>query len=297
MKSSQWWNGGWQRWGKSEWKGEQLLPRNDRGTVTLNEPAKGYWVDDNGQQCKASDNPLANGVFIWTEIKGTGHAFVSVHEDNSPFVFTYGRFGRTGNPAGMVGDGVLNSLKSEDARAYYRTELYQMGAKVFLITDADPKIAKLYFEKLWNAGSPVQQTEYMGDATKRNGKTIDQYDVTGINCTTHATKGVKVAGSKVFEGGYTTNSHMRIDYEEDFAVPVSLQRHLENTTSMLAVDVTSEFKAQYPNDGALAPMDDTTTDMRVYRGMAEAASAVGKVSPYSGGTIEGVLNGVYDVSK
>lgn len=43
----EWWNGGWQRRGKSEWGGEKKsnFRPDDRGSVTLNEPAKGYWVD------------------------------------------------------------------------------------------------------------------------------------------------------------------------------------------------------------------------------------------------------------
>ena len=57
--------------------------------------------------CKPEDNQLLNGVYIWTEITDAGHAFVSVHENNSIFVYTYGRFGRRG-PANFTGDGILN---------------------------------------------------------------------------------------------------------------------------------------------------------------------------------------------
>ena len=300
-KNGEWWNGGWQRRGKSEWEGEKIsnFRPGDRGSVTLNELAKGFWVDGE-PECKAPINPLANGVFIWTEIQGTGHAFVSVHEDNSPFIFKYGRFGRMGSPAGMVGDGVLNYLKFEDARTYYLEELYQKNAKVFLITDADHKVTKMYFDRLWSSGFPAKNTEFMGDRTKRNGNTIDQYDVTGVNCTTHSIAGIKVAGSKVFEGGYTTNAQMRIDYEEDFAVPVSLQRFLEvksSDSSMVVVDVTNEFKSQYPNTEGYAPEPEDTADVMLKRTMAETASLLGKVSPYSGGTVGGLLDGVYDVNK
>jgi hypothetical protein len=272
---------------------------DDRGSVTLIEPAKGYWVDGE-PECEAPINPLANGVFIWTEIKGTGHAFVSVHEDNSPFVFTYGRFGRVGEPMEAVGDGILNALSYEDARVYYRKELYEMEAKVFRIDDADISITKRYFERLWASGVPAKQTEGMRDSTKRNGHTIDQYDVTGVNCTTHTAKGIKFAGSRIFEVGYTTNSLMTIESEEDFAVPVSLQRYLEGKSkepSMLVVDMTSEFKKQYPNVNGHTPIDDSTNKMRAYRAASEAASAVGKISPYSGGSVGGLLEGAYDINK
>ncbi|MBI0575616.1 hypothetical protein F6Q01_24810, partial [Pectobacterium parmentieri] len=83
-----------------------------------------------------------------------------------------------------TGDGILNFLQFEDARTYYREELYKMEAKAFVITDADPTIARLYFEKLWRSGGKVKETIKMGESTKRNGRTVDQYDVTGVNCTT-----------------------------------------------------------------------------------------------------------------
>nr|WP_240354905.1 hypothetical protein [Pectobacterium brasiliense] len=262
-------------------------------------PSKGEWINQI-QECKKENNPLENGVFIWTEIKGTGHAFVSIHEGNSASVFTYGRFGRRSGAGGTVGDGILNFLRFEDARTYYREELYKMEAKAFIITDADPTIARMYFERLWHSGSKAKETPDMGDDTKRDGHTVDQYDVTGVNCTTHTTKGVKIAGSQIFEGGYTTQSQMRIDYEEDFAVPVSLQRYLERKSaesSMLVVDMTSEFRKQYPNINGFNPLDESTIRMKAFRAAAEIASGVGKVSPYSGGTVGGLLEGMHDVNK
>ncbi|KHS78936.1 hypothetical protein [Pectobacterium brasiliense] len=258
-------------------------------------PSKGEWTNQS-QECKKENNPLENGVFIWTETKGTGHAFVSVHEGNSASVFTYGRFGRRSGVAGAVGDGILNFLQFEDARTYYREELYQTEAKVFLITDANPAIARLYFEKLWRSGGKVKETIKMGESTKRNGRTVDQYDVTGVNCTTHATKGVKIAGSQIFEGGYTTHSQIRINYEEDFAVPVSLQRYLERKSgesSMLVVDMTSEFRNQYPNTDNYTPISEDIT-LRV---VSEVVSGIGKISPYSGGSVGGLLEGMHDVNK
>lgn len=245
-------------------------------------------------------NPIANGVFIWTEIKGTGHAFASIHENNQISIFTYGRFGRRASSGGVVGDGILNYLTGEEAKKYYREELYKMEAKAFLITDAHHKAAKLYFELLWNTGAKAKENEWLRESTKRNGRTIDQYDVTGVNCTTHATKGIKVAGSQVFENGYTTSEQMRIDYEEDFAVPLSLQRYLEKRSAeldMIVVDVTREFKKQYTNIDNLTPIDESTKSMVAFRTASEIASGIGKLSPYSGGTIGGLLDGMHDINK
>ncbi|MGU5673241.1 hypothetical protein ACV1CZ_21455 [Aeromonas caviae] len=68
-------------------------------SVTPVAQAQGFWLDST-DDCTKPDNPLANGVFLWTEIIGAGHAFVSVHQDNNPYVYTYGRFGRTGGLPG-----------------------------------------------------------------------------------------------------------------------------------------------------------------------------------------------------
>lgn len=71
----------WGHWRDAELTSAEPALRDERRIVTLIEKNTGYWVDDESQ-CEAPANPLANGVFIWTEIKGTGHTFVSVHENN-----------------------------------------------------------------------------------------------------------------------------------------------------------------------------------------------------------------------
>ncbi len=133
-----------------------------------------------------------------------------------------------------------------------------MGARAFRIDDADPKIIRKFFENLWNGGVTPIQTPNMQDGTKRRGRTIDKYDVTGSNCTTHSVEGLKFAGSKVFEHGYTsTTTQLPIDIEEDFTIPVSLQRYLESKSadfsSILVVEMTNTFKQQYPNTENKSP--------------------------------------------
>jgi uncharacterized Zn-binding protein involved in type VI secretion len=247
--------------------------------------------------CKPEDNPLLNGVYIWTETKNAGHAFVSVHENNNVYLYTYGRYGRT-NRGGFTGDGVLNFLQDEDARVYYRSELYEMGARVFRIDDADPVKTRTFFENLWNSSKPSIQTSNMKATTRRRGRTIDGYDVTGSNCTTHSVEGIKFAGSRVFEHGYTsTTTQLPIDAEEDFTVPVSLQRFLiakgGDMSSMLVVEMTGVFKEQYPNSGNLQPFQETPGG-KFQHIVADGAAIGDSLSPYSGGTVGGVLGGSYE---
>jgi uncharacterized Zn-binding protein involved in type VI secretion len=253
-------------------------------------------TDSFADTCKQEDNPLLNGVYIWTETNSAGHAFVSVHENNKVNLYTYGRYGRT-NRGGFTGDGVLNFLQDEDARVYYRSELYEMGARVFRIDDADPVKTRAFFEDLWNSSKPALQTSKMPETTRRRGHTIDEYDVTGSNCTTHSVAGIKFAGSTVFEHGYTsTTTQLPIEAEEDFTVPVSLQRFLiskgGDMSSMLVVEMTGVFKEQYPNLGYLQPSQETPGGV-VQHIAAEGAATGDSLSPYSGGTVGGVLGGSY----
>ncbi|MDD9220099.1 PAAR domain-containing protein [Enterobacter kobei] len=213
-------------------------------------------TDTFADTCKPEDNPLLNGVYIWTETTDAGHVFVSEHQDNSIYLYTYGRYGRTG-PGNLTGDGILNFLQGEDARVYYRAELYRMGARAFRIDDADPAKTRQFFENLWNKGEPAIRTAKMKETTQRRGHTIDEYDVTGNNCTTHSVEGIKFAGSTVFEHNYTsTTTQIPIESEEDFTIPVSLQRYLESKSSdfssMTLVEMTGEFKKMYPNKDNLS---------------------------------------------
>ncbi|EJS92193.1 Hypothetical protein Y17_4692 [Pectobacterium wasabiae CFBP 3304] len=63
--------------------------------------------------------------------------------------------------------------------------------------------------------------------------------------------------------------------------------------TMLVVDMTSEFRKQYPNTDNYTPISEDTA-LRV---VSEVVSGIGNISPYSGGTIGGLLDGMYDVNK
>ena len=256
--------------------------------------------DSFADTCKPEDNLLLNGVYLWTEITDAGHAFVSVHQDNSIYLYTYGRYGRTG-PGNLTGDGILNFLQDEDARVYYRAELYRMGARAFRIDDADPTKTRQFFEDLWNKGETAIRTLEMKETTQRRGRSIDEYDVTGNNCTTHSVEGIKFAGSTVFEHNYTlTTTQIPIESEEDFTIPVSLQRYLESKnsdfSSMTVVEMTGEFKKMYPNKDNLSRYQGSPKGY-VQHIAAEAAATGDSLSQYSSGTFGGVLGGSYDVDE
>lgn len=253
-------------------------------------------TDSFADTCKPEDNPLLNGVYIWTETTETGHAFVSVHENNTVYIYTYGRYGRTGGPFGMTGDGILDFMKGDDARDYYRKELYENDARVFKINDAVIPETRAFFENLWKEGrKPIGVEE--NSATDRTGLSIDSYDVTGSNCTTHTVAGIKAAGSTIFDTSYSSKSTLlSIESEEHFTIPVSLQNYLLSKSrslhSMAVVEVTGEFKNLYPNvNGQHVSPEGRAGKAKRYA--AETMSSLGSISPYSGENVGGVL-GDYD---
>ncbi|WP_429220222.1 hypothetical protein [Aeromonas veronii] len=61
-ENGEWWNGGWQRKGKSEWKEEKesSFRDNDLGSVTLIEKSAGFWVDEEPGKFFEATQPSAN---------------------------------------------------------------------------------------------------------------------------------------------------------------------------------------------------------------------------------------------
>lgn len=266
-------------------------------TPVLPGPIGDYQLGNVTETCKPEDNNLLNGVYIWTEITDAGHAFVSVHQNNSIYVYTYGRFGRRG-PANLTGDGILNFFTGDDAHSYYREELYQVNARVFKIDDASIAETRSLFENLWNSGAKPIPTAKMGERTKRRGRVIDVYDLTGSNCTTHTVQVIRGAGSKIFDTSYTSiTTQLPIEGKEDFTVPLSLQNYLMNKSSdlnsMQVFEVTNEFKKQYPNVNNYTSGNESAME----KNLAKGASTLGSASGYSGGTVGGFLGGSYDLDE
>ena len=46
----------------------------------------------------------------------------------------------------MTGDGILEFMNGDDARDYYRKELYENNARVFKINDASIPEARTFYE-------------------------------------------------------------------------------------------------------------------------------------------------------
>jgi hypothetical protein len=270
--------------------GNSQLPALPEHLLTQQAQATGVAL---GQQCKAETNIVADGVFLWVETDSTGHAFISIHSQGKPTVFTYGRYGDIppGNP--LVGEGILLRMPdSPAARGYLLEQLYKTQASVFKILDADQTVMDGYLSALFLSSDHGTNYPDAGERTKLFGRVIDQYDLTGNNCTTHSVRAIRAGGSRVFD-----RTIIGFTYSEDFTIPGSLRRYMQlistDAADLRAVDVTSQMKSWFQNTGDLAPKQQSAED-RSMGSAADTAGYAGSSTGYAGGTVGGLLGGTYE---
>ena len=180
-------------------------------------------------------------------------------------------------------------LSETSAMKYYRHELYKMGARVFKILDADRDLTERYLNTVYLSGNRSPNTSRPDSL--RYGRVIDTYDLTGNNCTTHSVKAIRAAGSSVFQVQL-----LGIQYTEDFTIPASLQRHLQQvnaSASMLVMEVTALFKQWYPTTGNVVMAEEGAVGT-VVGTSADSTGVVSSSTGYAGGTIGGSSGGLYE---
>jgi len=201
--------------------------------------------NDFAGMCIAEPNELSDGVFLWTETQGAGHAFVSIHIKNTIYVFTYGRYDEEG--FSPLGEGVLIKYSGERAEKFYTKELYRMRASVFKILDVDESNTLSIFNALWASSSVHPDGKNTSAEIKENGHVIDRYNIAVNNCTTTSVTGLKKAGAGIFNVSLPGS----LGYSQDFAIPSSLNAYLEdlavNPADMRIMRMTDEFMGNYPN--------------------------------------------------
>ncbi|CDH05549.1 conserved hypothetical protein [Xenorhabdus bovienii str. oregonense] len=235
-------------------------------------------------------------VFLWVETKGTGHTFISVHTENGINVFSYGRYADV-SPLQISGDGVLIWMQDHEAIEYMSTELYRMKAQVYNIRDTDIIAIMGYFKNRWHTGKKIGSTSAM-ESTKKFGRIIDVYDVTGVNCTTQSVKALNYAGSKVSQ----RKNIFSINYTEDFTIPYSLRIYMNDIDtlrkSMIITDVTSSFRQQMRNTKGLAPLDNVGRKQEASGVGAQSSGALGtQSSGYGGATFGGSSDWNYTLKE
>lgn len=149
-KSGEWWNGGWQRRGKSEWEGEKTsnFRPDDRGRVTLNEPSEGAWVDDPPSRYTLTIYTAAPGTPLKStpnEPSAAGHMWFAITERKADGADKEKSYGFGPNEHGMSGPGhVATTDGDEYIDPYYARTI---------------EITKQQYEKLLDFGNTALKGE------------------------------------------------------------------------------------------------------------------------------------------
>lgn len=174
-----------------------------------------------------SDFILPTGVYVWTETVGTGHTFLTIHKDNAITLFTYGRYDDAYMISlGTVGEGVLIKYSNMLAIDYMKKELYRMNCKVHQIKDVTEDRVYEIFDELWNSSTETPDDDDTDPNIKAYGRVIDNYDLTGNNCTTKTCEVLKSAGTGIFNFDSYFRNYRLYSYEEYFTIPSSFQNFL-----------------------------------------------------------------------
>ncbi|MDX6041233.1 PAAR domain-containing protein [Scandinavium lactucae] len=226
--------------------------------------------------CFAEQNELTEGVFLWTETQGAGHAFVSIHIENAIYVFTYGRYDQEG--FSPVGEGVLIKYSGERAERFYTKELYRMGASVFKILDVDESSTLSIFNSLWASSDIRPDGKHTSPDIKEDGRVIDSYNLAVNNCTTTSVTGLKMADTGIFDVKLLDT----FGYSEDFSIPSSLNAYLEdlasNPTDMRVMKMTDEFIDKYHNASDYNKIDGAGSGNETAGTIGKGSGIVGKGS-------------------
>lgn len=168
---------------------------------------------------------IPDGVYIWVEILGFGHAFLSVHKNGSNIVYTYGRYDDV-DSIKITGEGVFIKYTGNLAIAYMKNRLYKSNAScnVYKISDANVEQAIAVSDALWNSSSEQPDNEKTAREIKTHGRIIDDYNLFFRNCVTTTIKLIEESGSNVFN-----------DWELDPISPHSL---------FIQLDMKSQVKKQ-----------------------------------------------------
>ncbi|OFC46919.1 hypothetical protein [Aeromonas hydrophila] len=248
-----------------------------------------------GQQCKAEDNNMADGVFLWVETHSAGHAFLSIHSHGKPTVYTYGRYGDMPPGFPLIGEGILLRMINSPASGYLKNELYKLQAQVFKVLDVDKPLIEGYLSGVYMSSDRTTIKPDAKPNVRQFGKVIDQYDLTGNNCTTHSVKALRFGGSRIFD-----RTIVGFTYSDDFTIPGSLLQYMTQVSAdvsdLRAIEVTAQMKEWFPNTSDFSVAQESGED-KAMGSIADTAGSAGSSTGYAGGTIGGSLGGSYETKN
>ena len=198
-------------------------------------------------------------AFIATETIGTGHAFLVVKTSEELIVYTYGRYG-TVDWNQTSGEGVLIRKTGQDAVDFINFETTRMGAKFFEVGDVTAAKIKSVVDEEYFTG-------HFSESGNLEGLVIDEYSLTGTNCSMHSCGWIIDGGSKIFE-----ESTLGFKSNEEFVIPSSLQDYLTSESK-------DKNKAITPADDKMKQIiKDTKPEKKLEKGgrAAEASGLIGR---------------------
>lgn len=234
----------------------------------------------------ASQNKINDGIYVWVETTETGHSFVSLNDKNEHTVYSYGRYDDTDGI--FKGEGVLLRYTGQTAVNYINENLYKYQAKAYLITDTKIQNVQRFFDAIYKSSNERPDNPKKPQQVKDYGRVVDTYDLTGNNCTTYVVDALKKAGSRVFN----TDWLGVVKYTEDFMIPASLMRFLDeknNTLNLEVINMTNKFKGVINNLENTQPASKQLSGAQALGTAAKGVGYVGQGSGYSGGTFGGLL--------
>lgn len=166
---------------------------------------------------------VSNGVFVWTEILGYGHVFLSIHKENYVTIFTYGRYDDTFME--VFGEGVLIKYTGSNAIRYMTEFINNKNGKVYKILDSDKEKVLSFLDYRWQSSDEYPNKIHI-DSVIEYGRVIDTYSVFAQNCTTTTLEAIRLSGSKLL-----IRENSLFSYEDAFIIPKSLQGYLDEESN------------------------------------------------------------------
>ena len=141
-----------------------------------------------GQEYQDCCPPGDDGVKVYIETDGIGHAYIELNGT----IYSYGRYNGSYSPSmgrfGPVGDGVLLKKTGKEAQDFIEKRTKKFPTKVYTYKKINTEKAVNYLEKLYNNGNLNPNGE---------GKIVDTYYLLGNNCTTTVCNALRAGGINI----------------------------------------------------------------------------------------------------
>ncbi|MCW9716013.1 MULTISPECIES: hypothetical protein [unclassified Avibacterium] len=186
---------------------------------------------------------IPDGVYVWVETEGWGHAYIMTSIDNHITVYTYGRYDDV-DFWKITGEGVLGKFEDCEAILYMKSSKHDSLCSVYKILDITPckVLSILNFEWSRSNEKPNNPEKFKDNPKIKNlwitkGHVIDTYAVYNRNCTTITIDTIEKAGSNLFSNLNKTEEPLW----SILLTPAGLQNYLENSNNSAIVKNITQY--------------------------------------------------------